>query len=67
MGGGLSGGLGVEELGAFGVRGYYSYSVGVVEGKVGVYEDEEIRDGGGEGQGGGEESPGMGIGVEDYG
>lgn len=32
MGGGLLGGEGVEELGTLGVRGYYSYSIGVVEG-----------------------------------
>ena len=32
MGGGLLGGERVEEFGALGVRGYYSYFIGVVEG-----------------------------------
>ena len=32
MGGGLSGGERVEKFGALGVRGYDSYSIGVVEG-----------------------------------
>ena len=32
MGGGFLSGERVEEFGTLGVRGYYSYSVGVVEG-----------------------------------
>ncbi len=34
---------------------------------MGVYEDEEVGDEGGEGEGWGEEGPGGGVGVEDYG
>lgn len=60
-------GKGVEKFGPLGVRGYNCYFVRVVEGEVGVYEDEEVGDGGGEGQGWGEEGPGVGIRVEDYG
>ena len=32
MGGGLLGREGVEKFGTLGVRGYYGYSVGVIEG-----------------------------------
>lgn len=49
------------------MRGYDCYFVAVVEGEVGVDEDEEIGDGGGEGEGGGEKSPGVGVRVNDYG
>ena len=34
---------------------------------MGVYEDEEVGDEGGEGEGWGEEGPRGGVGVEDYG
>ena len=34
---------------------------------MGVDEDEEVGEEGGEGEGGGEEGPGGGVGVEDYG
>lgn len=47
--------------------GYDCYFVGVVEGEVGVYEDEDVGDGLGEGEGGGEEGPGMGVCIEDDG
>lgn len=33
---------------------------------MGVYENEEVGDGGGEGEGGVEEGPGVRVGVEDY-
>ena len=58
---------GIEEFGALGVGGYDGDFVAVVEGEVGVYEDEEVGDGGGEGEGRREEGPGVGVGVEDYG
>ena len=49
------------------MRGYDCYFVAVVEGEVGVDEDKEVSDGGGEGEGGGEEDPGVRVCVEDYG
>ena len=58
--------LWVEKLGALSVGGYYGYLVGVVEGEVGVYEDENVGYGGGEGKGGGEEGPCMRVCVDDY-
>ncbi len=48
------------------MRGYDCYFVAVVEGEVGVDEDEEVGDCGGEGKGGGQEGPGVGIRVENY-
>lgn len=57
----------VEEFGAAGVGGDYADFVGVVEGEVGVDEDEEVGDGGGEGEGWGEKSPCVRVGVEDDG
>lgn len=44
---------------------YYGYLIGIVDCKVRVYKDEEIRYGFGERECGGEECPGMRIGVED--
>lgn len=61
------GGGRVEEFGALDVGGYDCYFVGVVEGKVGVYEDEDVGDGLGQSEGGGEEGPGVGVCVEDDG
>lgn len=49
------------------MRGYDCYFVAVVEGEVGVDEDQEVGDGGGEWEGGGEEGPGVGVRVEDNG
>lgn len=49
------------------MRGYDCYFVAVVEGEVGVDEDQEVGDGGGEWEGGGEEGPGVGVRVEDDG
>ena len=44
---GFWGGRGwVEEFGALGVRGDYADGVAVVAGEVGVYEDEEVGEGG---------------------
>ena len=43
----------VEKFGALGVRGYDCYSIAVVEGEVGIDKDEEVGDGGGEGESGG--------------
>ena len=60
-------GDGVEKLGALGVRGYDCDFVAVVEGEVGVDEDEQVGDGGGEGERGREEGPGVRVRVEDYG
>jgi len=45
----------VEKFCALDVGGYDGYLVGIVEGEVGVYEDEDVGDGLGEGEGGGEE------------
>ena len=42
---GILGGYRVEELGALGVRSYYCYFVAVVEGEVGIDEDEDVGDG----------------------
>jgi len=63
---GLVLGCWVEEFGSLGMRGYDGYFVGVVEGEVSVYENEEVGDGGGEGEDWGEEGPGVGVCVEDY-
>lgn len=49
------------------MRGYDCYFVAVVEGEVGVNEDEYVGDGGGEGEGFFKEVPGVGVGVKDYG
>ena len=63
----VGGGGGVEKLGALGVAGYHGDLVGVVEGEVGVDEDEEVCYRFGEREGVGEESPGVRVRVEDYG
>lgn len=63
----IGGGGRVEEFGALGVTGYDGDLVCVVEGEVGVDEDEEVCYRFGEGEGVGEESPGVGVRVEDYG
>lgn len=47
--------------------GYEADLVAVVAGEVGIYEDEEVGEEGGEGEGGREEGPGGGVCVEDYG
>ena len=49
------------------VGGYEADLVAVVAGEVGVDEDEEVGEEGGEGKGGGEEGPGVGVRVEYYG
>ena len=67
VGGGRAWCLRVEEFGAPCVTGYYGDFVGVVEGEVGVDEDLEVGDSSGEGKYWVEESPGMGVCVEDYG
>lgn len=48
------------------MRGYDCDFVAVVEGEVSVDEDEEVGDGGGEGERRGEKGPGVGICVENY-
>jgi hypothetical protein len=48
------------------VAGDDSDFVEVVGCKVGVDEDEEVGDGGGEGEDIGDEGPGLGVCVEDY-
>jgi len=47
------------------VTSYYGYLICVIDGEVGIYEDEEVGYGFGEREGGGEECPGVRIGVED--
>ena len=58
---------GIEPCRFVGVGGYYGDFVGVVAGEVGVEEDEDVGDGGGEGKGGVEEGPGVWVGVDDDG
>lgn len=47
------------------MAGYYGHLIGIIDGEVGVYEDEEIGYSFGERECGGEECPGVWIGVED--
>jgi hypothetical protein len=44
---------------------YYSHLIGIVDCKVGVYEDEDIGYGFGEGESWSKECPGMRVGVKD--
>lgn len=48
------------------MRGDDADFVAVVAGEMGVYEYEDVGESCGEGEGGGEEDPGGGVGVEDY-
>lgn len=58
-------GGGVEEAGRVAVGGYYGDLVAVVDGQVGVYEDEEVGREGWEWESVGEDPPGVRVGVED--
>ena len=49
------------------VRGDHSHLVGIVAGEMSVYEDEDVGDGLGEGDGLLEEGPGTGVRVDDDG
>ena len=63
--GGRRGARRVEVVGPLDVAGYDGDCVGVVDGQVGVDEDEEIGHRLGEGERRLEEGPAMGVGVED--
>lgn len=54
----------VEKVGALGVTGYDGDLVGMIEGKMGVDEDEEVGDGSGKREGIREEGPGVGVRIQ---
>lgn len=57
----------IEKAGGMRVRGDDGDLVGVVDGQVGVDEDKEVCDEGGQGQSVGQEAPGVRVCVEDDG